>query len=98
MSEYRKKPVVIEARQWDGLQGGATTEILTWIRANGGKAAFHNEEHGRDPANQSWSRAGCESVSTTLEGAMTARIGDWIIKGVKGEILPVQARHLRGDV
>lgn len=25
---------------------------------------------------------------TTLEGAMTASIGDWIIKGVKGEFYP----------
>ena len=24
----------------------------------------------------------------TLEGAMTARLGDWIIKGVKGELYP----------
>jgi len=25
---------------------------------------------------------------TTLEGLMTARLGDWIIKGVKGEFYP----------
>lgn len=25
---------------------------------------------------------------TTLEGVMTAQIGDWIIKGVKGEFYP----------
>ena len=26
----------------------------------------------------------------TLEGEMTARLGDWIIKGVKGEFYPCQ--------
>jgi len=27
----------------------------------------------------------------TLEGTMTAQIGDWIIKGVKGELYPCKA-------
>lgn len=34
----------------------------------------------------------------TLEGTMQAHVGDWIIKGVQGEYLPVQAGHLRADV
>jgi len=29
-----------------------------------------------------------EAIVTTLEGTMTASIGDWIIKGVKGELYP----------
>lgn len=28
---------------------------------------------------------------TTLEGTMTAAIGDWIIRGVKGELYPCRA-------
>lgn len=27
----------------------------------------------------------------TLEGTMTARLGDWVIKGIKGEFYPHQA-------
>ena len=29
-----------------------------------------------------------EAIITTLEGTMTANCGDWIIKGVKGELYP----------
>jgi len=29
-----------------------------------------------------------EAIITTLEGTMTASVGDWIIRGVKGELYP----------
>ncbi len=31
---------------------------------------------------------GSEAIINTLEGTMTASAGDWIIKGVKGELYP----------
>ena len=32
--------------------------------------------------------ADCEVIVLTLEGVMTASLGDWIIRGVKGEFYP----------
>ncbi|MDP2629968.1 MAG: hypothetical protein Q8P56_01020 [Candidatus Uhrbacteria bacterium] len=71
MAEYRKKPVVIEAIQWEGAN---TVEIsqFTGISLDEISAApFVNV-----------------LVIHTLEGDMTANKGDWIIKGVKGELYP----------
>ncbi|QMU22041.1 hypothetical protein [Gordonia rubripertincta] len=36
---YRKKPVEIDAMQWDGTAEGATP-IINWVLANGGTATF----------------------------------------------------------
>lgn len=75
--QYRKKPVVIEAFRWTG--GPDQTEDPEWIidliRAN--KVRFERE--------------GTPEVSMlieTLEGTMRADQGDFVIKGVKGEVYP----------
>lgn len=74
MSRFRKKPVVIDAVQWDGTPG-----IIDWILAGGGSVRY------------------CEKVSSeivpfllidTLEGSMSADVGDWIIRGIAGEFYP----------
>lgn len=49
--------------------------VFTWISSN--KAAGRNEDGTPYLAIQ------------TREGVMTADLGDWIIKGVKGRVLPV---------
>lgn len=69
--KYRKKPVVIEAMQWNGENW---KEIRDWNTPDGREATIG--ENG--PTLTIW----------TLEGVMTANIGDWIIKGVKGEFYP----------
>ena len=77
MSKWRKKPVVIEAFKWTGDEH--QTETLDWINAPG-VASFEN--------------VGTPEVVlkiNTLEGVMTARPGDWIIRGVKGEIYPCKS-------
>ena len=66
MSHYRKKPVVIEAVQWEGNN---LSDIQDFYR--------------RDSI-----LIGDTICIQTLEGTMTANIGDWIIKGVKGEFYP----------
>jgi hypothetical protein len=71
MSQYRKKPVVIDAEQWDGSES-SYVRILN-LR---GKSDF---EISRD-----WKSV----IISTLEGTMYADIGDWIIRGVKGELYP----------
>jgi len=72
-TRWRKKPVEIEARQiLDDLSNH--TRIAAWIEANGG----HAEIPFVDP---------CLYIET-LEGRMRADIGDWVIRGVKGEFYP----------
>lgn len=81
MPKFRKKPVEIEARQWDGTEAGALP-ILTWITKarNDAEAAFYCE--GPNDIK--------EIEIRTLEGDMCASPGDWIICGVKGEFYPIK--------
>lgn len=43
MKKYRKKPVVIEAAQWDGTAEGATP-IINWVLEGGGTARYTTVE------------------------------------------------------
>lgn len=80
--KYRKKPVVIEAVRfigWNKLGVSyekAVDECPTWL-----KKAFDSKVVVFKPE---------KSVVCikTLEGAMEANIGDYIIKSVNGEIYP----------
>ncbi len=79
IERYKKKPIAVEAIQWDGTPDGATT-IIQWALDNGGTIRFHEfDEHAE----------GGPQVATlsinTLEGTMTAYERYWIIRGVKGE-------------
>jgi len=73
MKKYRKKPIVVEAEQWDGevnkivkrYHGDITKECDVCY-----KSLF---THGR---------------VKTLEGEHIVCHGDWIIKGIKGEYYP----------
>ena len=74
MPFFQKKPVVIEARQ---LTNDNLDEIIQWI----------------DSVSNCWLCSRSSSISDpllirTLEGNHVATIGDWIIKGVKGEFYP----------
>ena len=71
--KFRKKPVEIEARQMlDDLANHIG--IVQWIK-DGGHDAFV-------------SPVGTHITICTLEGNMTADLGDWIIRGVQGEFYP----------
>ena len=75
---FRKKPVVIEAMLYTV---GACRAIHDWIEVE------HEDTDGMDDADvEELCSAGIEIV--TLEGAMIAEVGDWIIRGVKGEFYP----------
>ena len=79
VKRYRKKPVEIEAMQFDGTVESAN-KILGWIGAGGGDAArFHR------------TKPELGLVISTLEGRMTANPTDWIIRGVKGEFYPCKS-------
>ncbi len=73
--KFRKKPVVIEAEQ---LTRENLSRLSDWC---GGTWAdlYGRGDRGEDISNV---------AIATLEGAMRANLGDWIIKGVKGEFYP----------
>jgi hypothetical protein len=80
--KFRKKPVEIDAIRWDGQNPRAVFELL----GDGELPAAPDDGHvkpgfGHVPA------LGTLDIPT-LEGTMTAQPGDWIIKGVKGELYP----------
>ncbi|MEU3161998.1 hypothetical protein ACPCAJ_21175 [Streptomyces griseoincarnatus] len=85
MTKYRKRPVEIEAEQWDGTAEGAT-RIVDWILSHGSTATYtcsnpeRCAEHDGDTPHSIAIR--------TLEGTMRADLGDWIIRGVQGEFYP----------
>ena len=80
MPAYRKKPVVIEAMEYDGTNHKA---VRSWM--------------GADALDVTVSKDAVTSGGTgeiyiqTLEGLMRASIGDFIIKGVKGEFYPCRS-------
>lgn len=73
MPQFRKKPIVIEAVQWLNKKIVCPPGPLWFAEA---------EEQGKIRL------CGNLLVITTLEGVMEASPGDWIIRGVKGEIYP----------
>lgn len=72
---YQKKPLIIEAFQWTG--GPDQTEDPEWIvdAIRAGTVYFTDIP---DP----------HLCIKTLEGDMTASVGDYIIRGIHGEIYP----------
>jgi hypothetical protein len=75
--QFRKKPVVIEAM--GPLTAGNSAEIAEWC------GGIESPEWG--PTDRPGVYAGALSIST-LEGPMRANLGDFIIRGVKGEFYP----------
>lgn len=79
MAIYRKKPIEIEAIQWNGLN-------LEEVKAFVGESLMYDII---DTAWQVGKGVPCVNMKIkTLEGVMDASIGDFIIKGVNGEFYP----------
>lgn len=74
MAEYRKRPVVVEAFRLGEEYPQWFAEAVGHLRAT---THNHNGRYEDDYA-----------LIKTLEGTMRAEKGDWIIRGVKGEIYP----------
>jgi hypothetical protein len=83
MSEYRKKPVAIEAFQFQRRNNGPVP-YPDWYddAVTRNDIITHNTGKWHDPTQPAY----CEIK--TLEGVMRANEGDWIIRGIKGEIYP----------
>lgn len=77
--KFRKKPVVIEARQFKtnnepGPGAPNMDELVLWMNQGRERvAAWHN---------------GTDIFIETFDGGVRLSVGDWIIKDVKGEFYP----------
>lgn len=71
--KYRKKPVIIEAIQFQD-----NAEVITQLSDFIGDTIYVNYENKDNPY----------LTIVTLEGDMKASVGDYIIKGVNGEFYP----------
>lgn len=83
MAKYRKKPVVIEAVQFLGFNGEngqvALSERPDWLTSEFGRSVLFFDKPNT-------------LTVKTLEGNHVAGIGDFIIKGVEGELYPCKPR------
>lgn len=67
--KFRKKPVVVEAVHWTGMN---LEEVNAFLDDGMDEELFPD----------------APITIETLEGDVTAQVGDWIIKGIKGEVYP----------
>lgn len=87
MPRFRKKPVVIEAVLWDGTEEGLEAVFALVPTKEDGKFDLPDDGEYLEPGIGYIPPTG-ELEIPTLEGRMTAQPGDWIIKGVQGELYP----------
>ena len=76
--KFVKKPIPIEAVQWTGSN---RAEIANFC--NQARFIYHDTAWEAGVAG-----VVVQLVIHTLEGDMTAKQGDWIIKGIHGEFYP----------
>lgn len=78
MPKFRKKPVVIDAIQWNGSN---LSEVIKFTGLHHSAQKWTWEEYEGVVV-----RDGLKIF--TLEGPLNASVGDWIIRGVHGEFYP----------
>lgn len=71
--KYRKIPAVIDAMEWTGDASALPAFALSIHSPNNKTALIYNKITGA-------------LIVRTLEGDMTATIGDFLIRGVEGEL------------
>lgn len=75
MKRYRKKPLIVEAIQWEGNTPALRSGTIGWphefltINLDG------------------------DLLVHTLEGCMKANIGDYVVRGIEGELYPCK-KHI----
>jgi hypothetical protein len=75
-ARFRKKPVVIDAMQWDGSRA-SISECCEWVNEGQEEPVLSYLFYGDDDV--------FDVQIDTLEGPHGVSPGDWIIRGVKGE-------------
>jgi len=93
VTQFRKKPVVIDAVQWDGI-----SDLENGMVNRGDRETTVHTERGGIKVPAGW------GLIPTLEGPHLVQPGDWVITGVKGERYPCKPdvfaatyEPLRGD-
>lgn len=88
---YRKKPIEIEAAKFEGTNPELHS-IYTWIEEN---TLGSFEPLSRIEGEEPWPASGVSidpasgrMIIATLEGGMHVELGDYVIRGVKGEFYP----------
>ena len=76
--KFRKKPVVIEAFQ---IKQDLWSNRESWPK-------WFSDATQKPPGDDGKVLMGDIVEILTYEGSMTGRVGDWIIRGVKGELHP----------
>jgi len=79
--KFCKKPLVIEAMQWDGTRTRAR-EISTWASEYSPTFVISQDEDDFEAEDGWW------LTIETLEGSMSVDIGDWVIRGAIDEFYP----------
>ena len=81
--KYRKKPVVIEAFQYDGdfitQDGNYYVPIWAQEAIDNGTMFFNSLDSDSPP---------CELFINTLEGVHHVSVDDYVIQGISGELYP----------
>ena len=86
MAKYRKKPVIIEAIQWNGENHREMFDFLSNYEKTNDFMSTSGENFYIDHEK---TKGGL--IIRTLEGEHIATIGDFIIKGVNGEFYPCKS-------
>lgn len=84
MAKFRRKPIVVEAMQFEANYKGAQ-KIIDWVN----KETGWNPDKNTDPPIMYYYG---DLTIRTLEGDMHASDGDWIVKGTEGEFFPVKPK------
>jgi len=89
--KYRKKPVVIEAVRLGWDTWGEMCKHAGVGKLSDGKpeGCYLGEDGQPRTGHETTDKMGL--LIPTLEGLMIGAQGDWIIKGIKGEIYPCKA-------
>jgi len=80
--KFRKKPIVIEAFQYDGdlMNTSGNYYVPDWaVTAFKDEVLFYESVYGGVP---------CDLFIKTLEGNMFVSVNDFVIQGVNGELYP----------
>ena len=85
MNKFRKKPVVIEAEQWFEVESEVNSDTGYHLEVGYYRRPDDTDERlcehcGNVMKDHGW--------IDTLEGGHIVCPGDWIIKGIKGELYP----------
>ena len=99
IKRYRKKPIEIEAVQWDSTDS-TSLAIREWVSGNDAVRVLDTDylREAWDYDLGAYRLANGKTVFApfgdrclivfTLEGEMVAELDDWIIRGVQGEFYP----------